>query len=125
MNGYSCRSVTSSEARRAKALSRSDKAPDKMLDCSLFVGQDPQGAERRASDPAYSNQNVFAREDTLVADRSNLLKFLKIASSLDDSLLATTLWNSTGRSKSRKAPSGRRWDSDVSLLKKRNEPISL
>jgi len=69
-----------------------------------FVGQDQQGAERRASDPAYSNKNVIAREDTPVAVRSNPIKFLEIASSLDDSLLATTLWNSGGRLESPVAP---------------------
>jgi len=41
--------------------------------------------------------HVFAREDTPVADRSNLNNFLEIASSLDDSLLATTFWNGKGR----------------------------
>ena len=53
--------------------------------------------------------HVFAREDTPVADRSNPIKFLEIASSLDDSLLATTSW-SKGRSK---PPSEALWAEDA------------
>jgi len=61
--------------------------------------------------------HVFAREDTPVAARSNLKNFLEIASSLDDSLLATTFWNGKGRSKSPKAPFGGRRGFDIPFLK--------